>query len=339
MSDNTQEPVMSTNSLKKYYPHSDSIVKRILGNTSYIKAVDNVNINIKKGESYGLVGESGSGKSTLGELLLKLQDPTDGELIFNGKKLSDYSSKEIREFRKNVQIILQDPYDALNPRQTVFQIVSEPLRNFFDYSDKKIESMVSDILTDVGLRPADEFLYKHPEQLSGGERQRVNIARAIILKPDVLVADEPLSMLDVSVQGGIIKLLDDLKEEYNYSLLYISHNLAVVKLISDRIGVMYKGRIVEEGEADEIINSPKHPYSRALIQSIPRLNEERERVLLPEHQMEEHEEVSGCRFHPRCPDKMDICTEHTPAMEDVDGVKVACYLHHSEHQEERSNES
>lgn len=326
----SDQPILTTNGLEKYYDTSDSLLDRILNAGTQIKAVDGVDISIKRGQTYGLVGESGSGKSTLGETILNLQEATGGTIRFDGEYISEFSSNDIKEFRRNAQIILQDPYESLNPRQTIFQIVSEPLRNYFDYPKSELETQVAEVLTDVGLRPAESFFEKYPDQLSGGQRQRINIARAVVLKPDFLVADEPLSMLDVSVQGGLIKLLDTLKAEYDFALLYISHNLTVVKMISDMIGVMYRGRIVEEGETDSLIKSPKHPYTKALTDSIPDLGGERSRVRLPTDETDDDEEISGCQFHPRCPKKMDVCETGTPALERVGDGQVACYLHHSE---------
>ena len=330
MPTDTNQFIINTSELKKYYYTSDSFINRVLGSDNRIKAVDGVNLKIKKGKTYGLVGESGSGKSTLGETVLQLQEPTAGTISFKGNKLKSFEKKDIKSFRKEAQIILQDPYEALNPKQTVYQIVSEPLRNYFDYPKPELEKQVANVLTDVGLRPAKEFFDLYPNQMSGGQRQRINIARAIILKPDFLVADEPLSMLDVSVQGGLLKLLDRLKQEYEFSMLYISHNLTVVKMISDHIGVMYKGRIVEEGETNKIMENPKHPYSKALIDSIPKLDGERERVTLPEDKNDDSKEITGCRFHPRCPKKMDVCEAKKPALEYAEQREVACYLYHTE---------
>lgn len=328
MAIDSKQPIISTTKLKKYYENSNSILDKLFNSSKKIKAVDDVSISIERGETYGIVGESGSGKSTLGETVLNLQDKTGGTIEFKGEDMSEFSPNDIKEFRRNAQIILQDPYEALNPRQTIYEIVSEPLRNYHDYPKHELEEQVSGVLADVGLSPPKAFLETYPDQLSGGQRQRVNIARAIILKPDFLVADEPLSMLDVSVQGGLIKLLEKLKQEYGFALMYISHNLTVVRMVSDTIGVMYMGRIVEEGETDRIIRDAKHPYTRALTNSIPTLDGNRDRVTLPEANAN-NEEICGCRFHPRCPKKMDICESERPSLEQTNGRKVACYLHHS----------
>ncbi|MFT4946126.1 MAG: peptide/nickel transport system ATP-binding protein [Natronomonas sp.] len=330
MSNKTDTAIIRTEELDKHYTLASSFVDRLFGSTPINKAVDSVDLEIREGETYGLVGESGSGKTTLGETVLRLRDPTDGSIYYRGRDISNQSQRNLHEFRRNAQIVLQDPYEALNPRQTVFQIISEPVRNFRKMDREPMEDLVIEMLEDVGLRPPEEMLSAYPEQLSGGQRQRVNIARALILKPEFLVADEPLSMLDVSIQAGIIKLLNGLKEEYGFTLLYISHNLSIVKLLSDRLGIMYKGRIVEEGEADAVMENPQHPYTEALVQSLPDLRTERERVKLPEDTTDEGEEIQGCRFHPRCPKKKPECTEAPPALKEVDGRKVTCYLHHSD---------
>jgi peptide/nickel transport system ATP-binding protein len=330
VSNRTEEPILRTEGLDKHYTLSSSVLDRLFGSPRKNKAVDSVDLAIQEGETYGLVGESGSGKTTLGETVLRLRDPTDGSIYFRGDDISDRSQRNLRTFRRDAQIVLQDPYEALNPRQTVFQIISEPLRNFRSLDRESMEELVVEMLEDVGLRPPQEMLSVSPKQLSGGQRQRVNIARALIISPDFLVADEPLSMLDVSIQAGIIKLLDELKAEYDFTLLYISHNLSIVKLLSDRIGIMYKGRIVEEGDADAVMDDPKHPYTESLVNSLPDLTTDRERVRLPEDTTDDGEKIEGCRFHPRCPKKKPECSEAPPALERVGDRDVACYLHHSE---------
>jgi len=337
MLSDTRDPIIQTEDLHKHYTLSGSFFEKLLGDPGTNRAVDGVDIDIREGETYGLVGESGSGKTTLGETILRLRDPTSGNIYYRGRDISSVAQSDLSEYRRNAQIILQDPYDALNPRQTVFEIISEPVRNYNNMDRSPLEEKVMRMLEDVGLRPPETVLHSYPDQLSGGQRQRVNIARALILKPEFLVADEPLSMLDVSIQAGIIKLLDKLKTEYDFTLLYISHNLSIVKLLSDRIGIMYKGRIVEEGDADGVMQDPKHPYSQALVDSLPDLSKDRERVSLPEDDTPEGETISGCRFHPRCPAKMEKCTEAPPALEPVDGRNVACYLHHAQQLQERDS--
>ena len=320
------EPILRTVGLKKYYRESSGLLSGLFGSPTYIKAVDGVDIEIHPNEVYGLVGESGSGKSTVGETVIRLSEPTDGEIYYKGENVRDYSRSELRQFRKNAQIIFQDPYGSVNPKKSVLQIVSEPLRNF-GVSEGDTERRVAEMLHDVGLRPPEDFLYAYPNQLSGGQRQRVNIARALVLEPDLLIADEPMSMLDVSIQSGIMKILDRLQDELDFAMLYISHDLSVVRMIADRIGVLYKGEIVETGSDEQVIRDPKHPYTRALMQSLPDLSRKRERVILDTAD-EGEERPSGCKFHPRCPERMDVCSEAVPALDEAADRRVRCYLYH-----------
>lgn len=324
------EPILDVERLRKYYPASTGLLSRLIGEQRYIKAVDDVSLTLQSGEVIGIIGESGSGKSTLVETLLRLEEPTDGTIRFQGTDLTAASAGELRAAREDAQIIFQDPYDTLNPQKTVFQAIAEPLRNFrqLDYSQRR--EKVAETLHQVGLRPAENYMDTYPGQLSGGQRQRVNIARSIVLEPSLLIADEPVSMLDVSLQAGIIKMLDRLKESIGFSMLYVSHNLPVVRLVSDRIGVMYRGRLVEVGPATTLMDDPKHPYTRALVSSLPSLSGDRERVELPEPEGDEHELPSGCRFRDRCPAAMPECADASPALA-TDGERdVACFLHHDE---------
>ncbi len=331
----SDQPTLETRNLRKYFDANESSIRSLLpwveDRGHPIQAVDGVSISIDPGEVYGLVGESGSGKSTLGETLLRLQEPTAGEIYYRGERVNDFSKGELRNFRKHAQLIFQDPYECLNPRHSVFQTVVDPLKNFYDYSRAELEERALEMLHDVGLRPPEEFLHAQPDQLSGGERQRVNIARALILEPDLIVADEPVSMLDLSTQSALLKLLNRLQEKLGFAMLFISHNLAIVQIVSDRIGVMYKGRIVEEGEAMEVFQNPLHPYARLLVDSVPDPSADRKRLAL-ESAGEEFDPaaVDGCRFHPICPDRFEPCTENPPALAAVDGRDVACFLHHDE---------
>jgi len=324
-------PVLDIEGLQKYYRASTGILNQLLGDQRYIRAVDDVDLQLNRGEVYGIIGESGSGKSTLVEAILRLEEPTAGEIRFNGTSVTGMDAAELRQFRENAQIIFQDPYESLNPQKTVFHAVSEPLRNFRDLTREQLRDEVTQILYDVGLRPPKIYMDVFPEQLSGGQRQRVNIARAVVLEPDLLVADEPVSMLDVSLQAGILKMLNRLQEELGFSMLYVSHNLPVVRLVADRIGVMYRGRIMEKGTAREVIEEPMHPYTRALVGSLPMLSGERPRMELPTRETVDDAELpSGCRFHPRCPDAMTHCSEDVPALAAVENRQVACFLHHEE---------
>lgn len=322
------EAVLETENLRKYYQQSSGLISSLFGNETYIRAVDGVDIEVFPGEVYGLVGESGSGKSTIGETVLRLGEPTGGSVYFKGENVLEYSRKELRQFRKNAQIIFQDPYGSINPKKTVYQTVAEPLKNFGG-SEEEIEPQITDILHDVGLRPPEDFLSSYPNQLSGGQRQRVNIARALVLEPDLLVADEPMSMLDVSIQSGIMKILNRLQNEIDFAMLYISHDLSVVRMIADRIGVLYKGKIVETGTAEQVVRDPQHPYTQALMRSLPDLSRRRERVLLGKADDEEDDRPTGCNFHPRCPDRMEVCSEAVPALAEADDRSVRCYLHHN----------
>ena len=328
------EPILDIESLRKYYPASTGLLSRMFGEQRYIKAVDDVTFTLHSGEVIGIIGESGSGKSTLVETLLRLEEPTDGTIRFQDEDLTAASAGELRQQRENAQIIFQDPYDTLNPQKTVFQAIAEPLRNFRRKEYDELRETVAETLQQVGLRPASNYIDTYPGQLSGGQRQRVNIARSIVLEPSLLVADEPVSMLDVSLQAGIIKMLDRLKESIGFSMLYVSHNLPVVRLVSDRIGVMYRGRLVEMGPAESLIENPKHPYTQALVSSLPSLSGERERVELPEPEGDEDELPSGCRFRDRCPDAMPKCAEATPALASSSQRDVACFLHHDETEQE-----
>lgn len=324
----TSEPILRIEGLEKHYATNAGFVQRLLGQEDRLRAVDEVSLEVRPGETVGVIGESGSGKSTLIETILRLEDPTDGSILFDGENVGEYSSSELRAFRERAQIIFQDPYETLNPKKTVFQAIAEPLKNFRDLSHDELEQTVESTLHDVGLRPATEYMYSFPDELSGGERQRVSIGRAIVLDPDLLVADEPLSMLDVSLQSGILRLLNRLQEELGFAMVYVTHNLSVVKLIADRIGVMYRGKIVERGDATQIVGNPKHPYTQALVASLPTLTGDRERVSLPQLEADS-DNISGCQFHPRCPEAMEECKQATPAL-DSDGTdrKVACYLYH-----------
>lgn len=333
----TTEPILEISGLQKYYQESSGFLSSLFGGESYIRAVDGVDLEIMPGEVYGLVGESGSGKSTIGETVLRLEEPTGGSITFKGENVGDYSRKELREFRQDAQIVFQDPYGSVNPKKTVFKTVAEPLKNF-GVTEEDVESRVAEMLHDVGLRPPEDFLHAYPDHLSGGQRQRVNIARALVLEPDLLVADEPMSMLDVSIQSGIMKILRRLQDELDFAMLYISHDLSVVRLIADRVGVLYRGKLVESGTAEQVIRDPQHPYTQALMSSLPDLSKKRERVLLEESMdgQPEDGEVTGCNFHPRCPNREEICSQEEPALCEAGDRPVRCYLHHNQAEDGRT---
>ncbi|WP_313693484.1 ABC transporter ATP-binding protein [Halorarum halobium] len=312
-----------------------SLLSSLFSDPSHLKAVDDVALTIDRGEIVGLAGQSGCGKSTLGELLVGLQEPTGGEITFDGEPLSEFGGSEMQAFRRRAQVIFQDPYEAMNPRFPVARIVSEPLKihgigDRESRTDRTIET-----LEEVGLSPPEKYLDKLPGELSGGERQRVCIARAIILDPDFLVADEPVSMLDVSVRTGILHLFERLQAERDLSILYISHDLSTINYLADRTMIMYLGKIVETGPTEEVIHEPSHPYTEALLDSVPNPDPSATRSWGKlEGKVPSPTDVpSGCRFHPRCEYATEECTESEPALKERGrtGHDVACIhpLHES----------
>ncbi|KAF2957215.1 peptide ABC transporter ATP-binding protein [Thermotoga sp. Ku-13t] len=308
-------------------------IKKGFRKKSYLKAVDDVSFEVFKGETFGLVGESGCGKTTLGRLMVKVYEPTSGKFFYNdsGKWVDLFALKpaEFQPFRKKIQMIFQDPYSSLNPRMTVLQIVTEGL-NDPKLSQAEKRDMAIEMMKSVGLRP--EYLSRYPHEFSGGQRQRIGIARALILRPELLICDEPVSALDVSVQAQVMNLLVSLKEQYGLTYIFIAHDLAVVKYISDRIAVMYLGRIVELARSEELFSSPLHPYTKALIASVPIPNPKL-RKLRQIHSIQGEisspiDPPQACLFAPRCPYAMKICTEQTPQLKTVNGShQVACFLY------------
>ncbi|MCD6445143.1 ABC transporter ATP-binding protein [Candidatus Bathyarchaeota archaeon] len=297
----------------------------------FIKAVDGVSFSIKQGEIFCLAGESGCGKTTTGRLILRLEEPTAGKISFKGKDITSLDERELIEFRRKAQIIFQDPYESLNPHMRVIDIVSEPLSiHKLVHSREEVIERVAKALEDVALKPPEEFMYRYPHELSGGQRQRIAIARAIILQPEFIVADEPVSMLDMSIRAEILDLMLGIRDRYGMAYLFITHDLAVAKHICDRIAIMYLGKIVELGEATEVIDNPLHPYTKALTAAIPVPDP---RVKIGEIPIKGEvsspiNPPSGCRFHPRCPYAMDICREKEPNLKEVEkGRKVACHLY------------
>ena len=314
--------------LRMYFPVSSGLLFN--RTTAYVKAVDGVSFSVRRGETLGLVGESGCGKTTTGRCILQLYKPTGGQIIFDGQDLSTLSTRQMRAMRRQMQVIFQDPYSSLNPRMTAGNIIGEPLivhglvANKTEYREK-----VAELLQNVGLNPymADRF----PHEFSGGQRQRIGVARALSVSPSFIVADEPVSALDVSIQAQIINLLEDLQEEFNLTYLFIAHDLSVVRHISDRVGVMYLGHIVEMADRNEIYRNPVHPYTKALLSAVPIpdpvLDAQRERVLLSGEVPSPLNPPSGCVFHPRCPVAIDDCSRVVPELREVEPEHgAACIL-------------
>ncbi len=322
--------VVKVRKLKKYFDLHVGMFK-FSGEPLYVKAVDGISFDLHEGEIIGLVGESGCGKSTTGRLLTRLEDPTSGTVLFEGRDIAKLSGKELKSYRRHVQMIFQDPYESLNPRFTVQKTIMEPLiiHGIGETYDERVE-MVIKALEDAGLRPAEEYLSRYPHQMSGGQRQRVAIARAMVLRPKFIVADEPVSMLDVSIRAGVMNLMLDLREKYKIPYIFITHDIAVARYMSDRIAVMYLGKIVEIGETDEVIFNHVHPYTRALISAVP--------VPDPDHKhgrVEIKGEIpspinlpKGCRFWPRCPyAQKGICDKKEPPLKEISpGHFVACHF-------------
>jgi len=326
------ENVIEVINLRKWFPIKLGFFETIFTRKSlFVRAVDGISFNIKPKEIFGLVGESGSGKTTTGRLILRLIDPTSGKILFKGKEITNLPDKEMRKFRSKMQIVFQDPYESLNPRMTIADIVSEPLKLLKEYkSESEVEKRVYNILEDVQLTPPEEFLFRYPHELSGGQRQRVAIARAFILNPEFVVADEPVSMLDVSIRAEILDLMLNLRDKYGTTFLYITHDLAIARHICDRIAVMYLGKLMEIGLVDEVTLDPLHPYTQALIKAVPVPDPDspRTEVVIKGEIPSPVNVPSGCRFHTRCPSAMEICKEKEPELVEIKkGRWVACHLY------------
>lgn len=314
---NDRELYIRINNVKKYYPLNEGFRRNTL------KAVDGVSLEIYKGETLGLVGESGCGKSTLGRVILHLVDKTSGDVIFDGQDVYALKNKDLVKFRHKMQIIFQDPYACLNPRLRVEDIISEPMKFHGNYTRREIKEKVAKVMADVGL--SEDMARRFPHELSGGQQQRVGIARALILKPEFIVCDEPVSALDVSVQAQILNLLVSMKKEYNLTYLFVSHNLAVVHHICDRIAVMYLGQIVEIAEKDELFSNPLHPYTKALISAVLSVDSsQRERIILKGDLPDPSNPPAGCRFRTRCSSACDECMREQALLEVVPEHWLRC---------------
>jgi len=317
------EKIIEIRDLKKYFSLKKGLFKKKI---IYIKALDDISLDIHEGETIGLVGESGCGKTTLGRSILKLIEPTSGSIFFNGSDISKASGESLKELRKKMSIVFQDPFSSLNPRSTIRTALARPLI-INGVKTEMIDSMIKEVIRKVNL--GEELLLRYPHQLSGGQQQRVSIARAIILRPKLLILDEPTSSLDISVQAQILNLLLDLQEEYGLTYLFISHDLNVVNYISDRIGVMYLGKLIELAPVDEMNTNPRHPYTLGLFSSSPILSpkyRKRKKLILAGEPGSTINPPTGCRFHPRCPYAEDICKTELPELRKIkEHHWVACH--------------
>ncbi|NOX20307.1 MAG: ATP-binding cassette domain-containing protein [Nitrospirae bacterium] len=316
---NSSIELIKTENLTKHF----TVKKGLFGEKALIRAVEDVNIQIYENMVFSVVGESGSGKSTLSRLILKLLEPTSGRIYFKGSDISELDKEGLKSFRRAVQVVFQDPFASLNPRQSIFSQIAEPLKIHKLASKKELKDRVAQLLESVGLKP--EHMYRYPHEFSGGQRQRICIARALSVMPELIVADEPLSSLDVSIQAQILNLLTELKEKRNLSFLFISHDLNVVRYFSDYVAVMYAGCIVEEASAKALFENPLHPYTRVLIESAPSI----EKMNTPRRPLTQGQQDGdanqGCPFYTRCPEALGICKDERPELLNKGNRKVACF--------------
>ncbi|WP_141522927.1 ABC transporter ATP-binding protein [Bacillus wiedmannii] len=320
-----EENLIEVRNLKKYFPIKKGLFGRKI---EQLKAVDDLSFTIKKGETFGLVGESGCGKSTTGRSIIRLHDVTSGNILFDGKDIASLKEIELKEYRKRMQIIFQDPYASLNPAMNVFQIISEPMNIHGTYEKEEQKEIILDLLKKVGLK--EEHLYRYPHEFSGGQRQRISIARALSVKPDFILCDEPISAPDVSVQAQVVNMLQDIQEETGVTYLFIAHDLSMVRHISDRIGVMYLGNIVEIADSEDLYTKPAHPYTQALLSSMPEpdpTSTGKERIILQGEVPSPLNSPSGCKFRTRCKFATEKCAQEVPKMVEIEkGHEVACHL-------------
>jgi len=317
--------------LKKYFPIRQGTLGKVSGQ---VKAVDDVSFYVNEGETLGIVGESGCGKSTTGRMLMRLLEPTEGSIEFDGKLLSDLTKEEMRKARREIQMVFQDPYASLNPRHSIGKILEEPLIVHGIGDAKERKKRVNELLEIVGL--SSYHARRYPHQFSGGQRQRIGIARALMTNPKLIIADEPVSALDVSIQAQVLNLMQDLQKDLKLTYIFIAHDLGVVRHISDRVGVMYLGKMVELADSESLYSKPLHPYSKALLSAVPvpDPNFTREQILITGDIPSPSNPPTGCTFHTRCPFKMDICSKTVPVLKEVEkGHSVACHLYNEQGQQ------
>lgn len=322
--------LLDVRDLKMHFPLTQGILfQRVIG---HVRAVDGVSFSIERGQTLGLVGESGSGKTTIGRTLVRLYKPTSGQMLFGDQDLAQLTGEELRQLRRRVQMIFQDPFASLNPRYTIGSLIAEPMHIYHVASREEIRERTVELLKVVGLRP--EYIDRYPHEFSGGQRQRIAVARALSINPEFVIADEPVSALDVSIRAQVLNLLQRLQRQFNLTYLFVSHDLSVVRHVADRIAVMYLGKIVELADRDELYQSPKHPYTKALLSAIPipdpQVEKRRQRIILSGDLPSPINIPRGCRFHTRCPMAQEICREVEPTFERKEGHEHYAACHFSE---------
>ncbi len=332
MAEQNNQILLETKDLQKHFPIKDFFGRK----KQAVKAVDGITFQIRKGETFGLVGESGCGKSTLGRTLIRMYEPTGGQIIFDGEDITKLEGAKLQPYHKRMQIIFQDPYSALDPHHNVEEIIREPMSLYTNTSKSDIDEQIVELLKKVGMKADD--MYKYAYEFSGGQRQRIGIARALAVEPSLIIADEPVSALDVSIQAQVLNLLNELKHDLDLTYIFVAHDLSVVEYISDRVGVMYLGNFVEVGEKEKIYSNPMHPYTQALLSAVPVPDPtaKRERILLEGSIPSAHKPPTGCKFHTRCPKCMECCKTQAPERYEVDdGHYVYCHLYDKERREQQ----